>query len=65
MIRMEGYRKISDGYISLTNEDITGGDLEDNLVKEVNHVITNPILDHAEKTRVLEYKVVVYVKRKE
>ena len=60
---MEGYRKISDGYISLTNEDITGGDLVDNLVKEVNHVITNPILDYAEKTHVLEYKVVIYAKK--
>ena len=60
---MKGYRKISDGFISVTSDEISGEDLNDNLIKEVNHSVTSPILDHAEKTGILEYKIVVYVKR--
>jgi hypothetical protein len=60
---MKGYRKISDDYIEVTIDDITGGDLENNIIPHVNHAVTSPILDHAEKTHVLEYKVVIYAKK--
>lgn len=60
---MKGYRKISDGYVSVTKEEVEGEDLNDNLISEVNHAITSSVLDHAEKTGILEYKVVVYAKR--
>lgn len=61
---MKGYRKISECYIDVTTNDINGGDLEDNLIPTVNHAVTSPIMDHAEKTHVLEYKVVIYAKKK-
>ena len=60
---MKGYRKISDGNIEVTIDEINGEDLNDNLIKEVNHSVTSPIMDHAEKTHVLEYKVVIYAKK--
>jgi hypothetical protein len=62
---MKGYRKISYGDIEVTTDEVNGEDLNDNLIKEVNHAVTSPILDHAEKTNILEYRVVVYVKRRE
>jgi hypothetical protein len=60
---MKGYRKISDGNIEVTIDEINGEDLNDNLIKEVNHSVTSHIMDHAEKTHVLEYKVVIYAKK--
>ena len=60
---MRGYRKISDGYIEVTVDEVEGEDLNNNLIKETNHAVTSPIMDHAEKTHVLEYKVVIYAKK--
>lgn len=60
---MRGYRKISDGYIEVTVDEVEGEDLNDNLIKETNYTVTSPILYHAEKTHVLEYKVVIYAKK--
>ncbi len=59
---MKGYRKISEGDIEVTKGEVEGEDLNDNLIKEVNHAVTSPILDCAEKTGILEYRVVVYKK---
>ena len=60
---MKGYRKISDGYIEVTVDEVEGEDLNDNLKEETNSTVTAPILHHAEKTHVLEYKVVIYAKK--
>lgn len=61
---MKGYRKISDGYIEITSDEATRDDidLEDNLIKEVNHAVTGPILDHAKETGRCEYRIVIYAK---
>jgi len=61
---MEGYRKISADHIGVTFNDTIGEDLNDTLIAEVNHAVTSPILDHAEKTGILEYAVVIYAKKR-
>jgi len=60
---MKGYRKISDGYVTVTKEEVEGMDLNDCLIAEVNHAVTDVVLTHAENTGILEYKVIVYAKR--
>ena len=62
---MKGYRKIADNYIEIQKDELNdNADLEDNLISQVNHAVTTPVLDHGEKTGILEYKVVIYAKRK-
>lgn len=59
---MKGYRKISDGFVSVTKDEIEGEDLNDNLIAGVNRVVTSEVLTHSEKTGILEYKVIIYAK---
>ena len=62
---MKGYRKISDGFVTVDKEEVEGADLNDNLIANVNHAVTDVVLTHAETTGIFEYKVVVYAKRVE
>jgi len=57
---MKGYRKISEGYVTVDKEEIDGADLNDNLIASVNHAVTDVVLTHAEMKGILEYKVVIY-----
>lgn len=60
---MKGYRKISDGYVEVQKDEVEGADLNDCFIANLNHSVTNVVLSHAEKTGILEYKVIIYAKR--
>ena len=59
---MRGYRKIKDCLITVSQDEIEGADLEDNLISQMNCSIVNAIMDCAEATQCKEYCVVIYKK---
>ena len=57
---MKGYWKIKECLIHVSQDEIEGADLEDNLISQMNFKIVNAIMDCAQTTNCKEYCVVIY-----
>ena len=58
---MKGYRKISEGSIEVNRALM---DLDDNydLDEQIRRIVHSPILDECERSRIRDYRIVVYKK---
>ncbi len=61
---MKGYRKLSEDFLTIDElgMDFENGDLEN--ADEIMRGILSKVSSHAEKTGIVDYRIVVYAKKK-